>query len=472
MFSAPSLAALADGFGRDVLWRPAVQEPIATMTDTIVAPATAPGEAAVAVVRLSGRDARVIAQALAPGRRQARVMHRATVRDAEGARIDDALVVEMPGPRSYTGEDVVELHLHGSRFVVEQVVARACALGARVAEPGEFTLRAFTSGRMDLTQAEAVIDVLAATNARQLAQANAQLGGALSERIGALLTRLEEVVAEGRASFDFPEYDTGAGLSAAHVEVVAEVVAELRGLVERARPEAKKARTVVLFGAPNVGKSSLLNAWSGTERVLVDDAPGTTRDPIEVEMTEGLQRWSVWDTAGFRAEAVGLEARGIALALERARAADLAVWVLAPDAPVWPPEGIEAKVVGGKADQASVSRRTLLEAEAQKRGLAWLGWVSARTGEGVAELRSRLSRGVDNDVRAGDIVVVRERQVAELREAVQALELALSESRAGATVDVVVASLEAGAFALGRLLGRNVDGAVLDRVFADFCIGK
>jgi tRNA modification GTPase len=250
------------------------------------------------------------------------------------------------------------------------------------------------------------------------------------------------------------------------------VAHELHGLIELARPEAKKTRTFVLCGAPNVGKSSLLNAWSGTERVLVDDAPGTTRDPIEVEMTAGLQRWSVWDTAGFREDALGLEARGIALALERARAADLAVWVVSPEAPVWPPAGVDARVVGGKADQASVSRRSALELEAEKRGLVWLGWVSARSGEGVAELRARLGRGIDNDTRATDIVVVRERQVNELKEAVQALEQALSESRGGATVDVVVSLLESGAFALGRLLGRNVDAAVLDRVFADFCIGK
>ena len=449
-----------------------MQAPIATLNDTIVAPATAPGEAAVAIVRLSGGRALAIGQELAPGQRRSHVMHRAVVRDAGGAKLDDALLCEMHAPRSYTGEHVVELHLHGSRFVVERVVARACELGARMAEPGEFTLRAFLRGRMDLTQAEAVLEVLSAANAKQLEHAQAQLEGALSKRVTGMLATLESVIAEGRASFDFPEYDTGAGLAEEHLRAVGGVVGELYGLIEGARPEAKKARTVVLCGAPNVGKSSLLNAWSGSERVLVDDAPGTTRDPIEVEMTEGLQRWSVWDTAGFREEAVGLEARGIALALERARTADLAVWVIAADAPVWPPAGLAVRVVGGKADQASAARRTALEREADKRGFAWLGWVSTRTGEGLAELRSTLARGVDDAGRAGDIVLVRERQVHELKEAVQAIDQALREARAGATVDVVVGSLEAGAFALGRLLGRNVDTAVLDRVFADFCIGK
>lgn len=442
------------------------------MSDTIVAQATAPGEAAVAIVRLSGGKALEIAGGLAAGKRRSHVMHRAVVRDGDGGHLDDALVCEMHAPRSYTGEHVVELHLHGSRFLVERVIARACELGARMAEPGEFTLRAFMNGRMDLTQAEAVVDVLSAANARQLAHAQAQLEGVLSRRVGDMLERLEAVLAEGRASFDFPEYDTGAALAAEQLEVVSALVGELGGLIEAARPESKKARTVVLCGAPNVGKSSLLNAWSGVERVLVDDAPGTTRDPIEVEMTEGLQRWSVWDTAGFRDEAAGLEARGIALALDRARSADLAVWVLAADAPVWPPAGLDVRVVGGKADQTSVSRRTAVEAEALARGLTFMGWVSPVTGEGVAALRSRLSRGVDNDARAGDIVVVRERQASELRVACEALARALSDSAAGATLDVVVATLEEGAFALGRVLGRNVDGAVLDRVFADFCIGK
>lgn len=449
-----------------------MEAPIASLSDTIVACATAPGEAAVAIVRLSGDRATAIAQALAPGKRRSHVMHRALVIDADGARLDDALVCEMRGPRSYTGEDVVELHLHGARFLVERVIALACARGARPAEPGEFTLRAFMNGRMDLTQAEAVLDVLSAANATQLAHAQAQLDGGLSKRVAGMLESLEAVIAEGRATFDFPEYDTGAGLGEAHVATVVEVTRNLLGLIEAARPEAKSSRTVVLCGAPNVGKSSLLNAWSGTERVLVDDAPGTTRDPIEVEMTQGLSRWSVWDTAGFRDDAVGLEARGISLALERARAADLAVWVVAADAPVWPPAGLDVRVLGGKADQASVSRRTAIEAEAEARGLTWLGWVSPRTGEGVAELRTRLASGVDSDARAGDIVVVRERQVEELKAAALALGRAVSDDASGGTLDVVVASLEEGAFALGRVLGRNVDAAVLDRVFADFCIGK
>jgi tRNA modification GTPase len=386
--------------------------------------------------------------------------------------LDDALVVEMPGPRSYTGEDVVELHVHGSRYVVDSVVGRACELGARIAEPGEFTLRAFAHGRMDLTQAEAVVDLLGASNALQLEQAQAQLAGALSAEIGEILGALEGVIAAGRASFDFPEYDTGAALGEAEAAVVAGVVTRLQRLVERARPQIRRTRSVVLCGAPNVGKSSLLNAWSGAERVLVDDAPGTTRDPIEVEMTEGLQRWSAWDTAGFRAEAHGLEARGIALALERARAADLALWIVAPDAPVWPPEGLAVRVVGGKADVASPARRSAIEDEASRRGLSFLGWVSAKVGDGVVELRQRLSRGVDSDVRSGEIVVVRERQAAELGAALESLMSAWSEHMAGATVDMVVGLLEEGAFALGRVLGRNVDAAVLDRVFAEFCIGK
>ena len=444
------------------------------MTDTIVACATAPGEAAVAIVRISGAAALAVGRGLAPSARERRshVMHRAVVVDVAGARLDDALVCEMHAPRSYTGEDVVELHLHGSRYLVDRVAERACALGARLAEPGEFTLRAFVHGRMDLTQAEAVVDILGASNARQLEQAQAQLSGSLSGEVGALLTSLEGVIAAGRASFDFPEYDTGASLGADEVSVLRALVARLQGLVERARPELRRTRSVVLCGAPNVGKSSLLNAWSGEERVLVDDVPGTTRDPVEVEMTDGLQRWSAWDTAGFRASAVGLEARGISLALERARAADLALWIVSPDAPVWPPAELSVRVVGGKADLVSAARMSAIEDEAAARGLMWLGWVSTKTGAGVAELRARLSRGVDADARSGEIVIVRERQAGELRSALSCLALALREHDAGATVDMVVAGLEEGAFALGRVLGRNVDAAVLDRVFAEFCIGK
>jgi tRNA modification GTPase len=447
-----------------------VQSPQSSITDTIVACATAPGESAIAVVRLSGGRARAIVQSMAAGRRRSHVMHRARVVAPDGTLLDDALVCEMHAPRSYTGEDVVEVHLHGARYVVDRVVGLAVEQGARLAEPGEFTLRAFVNGRMDLTQAEAVVDVLGAANERQLTHANAQLAGALSTRVSTVLSGLEGVIAAGRASFDFPEYDTGAVLP--ELAAVEGMVAELSRLVEHARPESRRTRSVVLCGAPNVGKSSLLNAWSGVERVLVDDAPGTTRDPIEVEMTDGLQRWSVWDTAGFRSEAVGLEARGITLALERARRADLAVWIIDGDAPVWPPADLACVVVGGKADCVSEARRGPLERTAAERSLTFLGWVSARTGEGVEALRSRLSRGVDLDERPGELVIVRDRQVGELRSAMIALQRALDDGAAGVSVDMVVGSLEEAAFALGRVLGRNVDAAVLDRIFAEFCIGK
>ncbi len=450
-----------------------------SIADTIVARATPPGEGGIAVVRLSGPKARAIACVVAPRSSPVRShqMVRAAVRGAQDELIDDALVVEMHAPRSYTGEDVVELHLHGSRVVVAAVIEACLRVGARLARPGEYTLRAFLHGRIDLAQAEAVGDLIASTNDRQRVIAAGHLEGTLSKAVGDLLETLEGVLADCRAALDFPEYNTGTGFGEGHLRTLEDIRCNIQELIDNARLRARTGLQVVLCGAPNAGKSTLINAWAGGERVLVDVEPGTTRDPIEVEMTgfSNSVRWSVCDTAGVRDNATGVEARGIEMSRDRIRNADVALWLVASDSPTWPTPDLNVmgvEIVLSKIDLVDESIQVGLEQEAVRRGLRSVGSVSAKTGVGVDELRQRLVERVDAPVREDVAVVVRQRHLEALKRASAALARVRNAFDEGLTLDVMTLEVEQATYTLGEILGRNVDTEVLDKIFSQFCIGK
>ena len=444
------------------------------VADTIVACATAPGEGAVAIVRLSGPRALEVGRALAPAKRP-RESHRLSVVKVvgrDGTLIDEAMICEMHAPRSYTGEDSVELHLHGSRSVVQSAIDEAQAHGARMAAPGEFTMRAFLNGRMDLAQAEAVGDLIAASGDTQRTVAADHLRGGLSRKVAELQHQLEGVVANAQAALDFPEEPTGEGLDPIDRRTVASVKEAVSTLIKNARMDLRRGRQICLCGAPNVGKSSLLNRWVGDERVIVDDQPGTTRDPVEVEFIDGLVRWSVFDTAGIRDEATGVERRGIDMTLERARSADLAIWLINPEAPVWPPEDLRVSIVGAKADLADQDLRADIESESAQRDRPFLGWVSSKSSEGVDALRRGVAAQLHTPVEAGATVVVRQRHTEALVSAMEALGRFDEAAQGGLSLDVLAIELEDAVRALGWILGRDVDTALLDRIFSEFCIGK
>ncbi len=446
---------------------------VGSLEDTIVARATPAGEGAIAIVRLSGPLAREVATRVAPSckqRRSHRLCH-ARLRAADGSVIDEGLVVEMHAPRSYTGEDVVEFQVHGARIVVERLLSACREHGARLAEPGEFTLRAFLHGRLDLAQAEAVADLIAAESEAQSRVATAHLAGGLSRLVGELLAELEAVLADWQAVLDFPEQMQAEAPSPRHLERLAQVGGRIQVIIAGARLGLRRGRHLVLCGAPNVGKSSLVNLWLGERRVLVDDRPGTTRDPVEVQVTAGADKWSVWDTAGIRAGASGLELQGQELALERMRRADLVLWLVTAEAPSWPPEGLASGVVGAKADVASPAARAAVECEAKSHQLSFWGWVSAHSGEGVQALRERLAsrEALPQDASA---IVVRERHVAALQRALVELERVQAAHAQGAVLDLLASDLERAAKALGEIPGRDVDAEVLDQIFSQFCLGK
>jgi tRNA modification GTPase len=427
--------------------------------DAIFALATAAGRAAVAVVRLSGPGAGEAVTALAgklPPPRQASVRH---LRD-----IDQAVVLWFPAPASYTGEDCAELHLHGGPAVVERALTALAGLGLRPAEPGEFTRRAFENGKLDLAQAEAVADLVDAQTSAQADQALAQLGGALSQRHETWRAGLIEALARLEAAVDFPDEDLPEALSAEVGTRIAALADELEAaLADEGRGErVREGFRIALIGAPNAGKSSLLNALAGRDAAIVTATPGTTRDVVEVPMELAGYRILLADTAGLRDTTDEIEAEGVRRARAWAESAHLRLWVV--DSSVE-----ETGETTGllKADDIRVLNKIDLPRRSGPSGFP----VSLSTGAGLDVLRQALEGIVVTALSGHDFpAVTRLRHAQLLTEADQHLSRALSALSASpelAAEDVRLASR-----ALGRVTGRIDPEDVLDQVFSKFCIGK
>ncbi len=425
--------------------------------DTIFAPASGAGRAAIAVLRVSGPAVGSALRALCAGRtpppRRAALRR---LRDAAGGLLDHALVLWLPGPGSYTGEDSAELHLHGGRAVTEAVAAALVAAGARPAAPGEFTRRAFLNGRMDLVEAEAVADLVAAETEAQRRQALRQLEGALGDLYRGWSERLLRLMAQEEALIDFPDEDLPAEVAAA---AAAETVA-LRGeialhLADNRRGERLREGLVfAVIGPPNVGKSSLVNALAERDVAIVSATPGTTRDALETRVVLGGVPVTLVDTAGLREAADPIEAEGVRRARARAEAADLVIAVAEAGAPA-----------GGQPDTVRVVNKIDLG------GLVPAGvlGVSAATGAGLAELRDRLAaEAVRLTDAAGPPPLTRARHRAALIAAGEALDRALAAPLAELRAEDLRQALRA----LGRITGEVGVEDVLNRIFSQFCIGK
>jgi tRNA modification GTPase len=446
-----------------------------SLHDTIVAQSTPKGAGAIAIVRLSGPAAFNIVAALCqhvplPAKHTLRPRK---LYDAAATVLDEAMLAVMPGPNSYTGDDVAELHLHGSEACVRAVLGACREAGARDATGGEFTLRAFVNGRLDLAQAEAVGALVTARSEAQRTNALRLLAGALSERITPLLQRLEPIMAAWRASLDFPDEGTDAVPTVDQQAALGDILKRIKELADSARTDLHRSHQVALCGAPNTGKSTLLNTWAQEERAIVDAMPGTTRDPIAVPMADAAIDWVVWDTAGMRAEAVGVEARGVALAQSRGAAADRVVWLVRPEVPVWPPaDWRHVTLVASQADRTDAAGRAAFAARVASRGLSLWGWISAHTGEGIAALQEAVRTRDDDTAGADGLFVAKARHIELLATARDALGVCLDGMVAQMPLDLALGELELAARCLGAIVGHDVDAAVLDRVFKDFCIGK
>ena len=422
------------------------------MQDTIFALSSGRPPAAISVIRISGPAARAAGERLAQDLPKART---ASVRELRhpisGELLDEALVLRFDAPASSTGEDVVEFQCHGGRAVVDAVLGALTSLdGLRAAQPGEFTRRAFENGRIDLTEAEGLADLIEAETESQRKAALTLAEGGLKKQVAAWQERLLALSAEAERAIDYDEADERPDPRLARGSVA--LADELQTWLDRPRVERlKDGVRVVVAGSPNSGKSSLLNAIAGEERAIVTDIPGTTRDHIEVPLALAGVPILLTDTAGLRDSADRVEAIGVARSANLIEAADVLVWLGDEGAPEHP-------------------RRIDVHAKADLRGVARQGTVavSAVTGEGIAELLRRIEAFARNLLPADDAISLNRRQAKHLGEAMDAL------SQAGNTSDPVLLAedLRLARTAFDRLTGRAGVEEVLDALFARFCLGK
>jgi len=435
--------------------------------DTIAAIATSLGEGSVGIVRVSGPRSIEIAARLAGRsfqRARSHTVRHAWLHDERGQALDEALVTIFRAPRSYTAEDVVEFGVHGGAVPARRVLRATLECGARLAERGEFTKRAFLNGRLDLSQAEAVADVIRARTERGADLALSAIAGKLGARTTAVEGRLLELLTALEVNLDFNE-DVVPTDRARVGAVLERARADLEELCARA-PWGRRIRagaTAVLLGRPNVGKSSLFNALLEDDRALVADEPGTTRDYLEAWVDLGGMPVRLIDTAGLR-DAAGVEGAGVARSERWQRDADLRLLVLdATDGEPPPGAGRQAELVcWNKVDRIGASPKP--------EGLA----VSALTGEGVGALRraiaEKLLEGVGRE--PADEVVPTERHEDALRRATVALDHGLRAWRDGVTEEWLAGDVRDAASALGEVTGRTIADDVLDQIFSKFCIGK
>jgi len=447
------------------------------MTDTIFALATAPGRAAVAVLRLSGSGTGDALERLAGGRPAPRRASMRRLHGADGGLLDEALVIWMPGPGSYTGDDSAELHLHGGAAVVDSVAEALLGLGLRLAEPGEFTRRAFENGRLDLAQAEAVADLVDAETQGQRRQALAQLGGGLSRRYGAWREALLEALALLEAAVDFPDEDLPENLAARVRPGLLRMLDELdEALADAGRGErVREGFRIAIVGAPNAGKSSLLNRLLGRDAAIVAATAGTTRDVVEAPLVLAGFKTLLADTAGIRSATGEIEAEGVRRARAWADAAELRLWVVDGSAGdgVWG----EARdlirpgdvLVLNKTDRPQGPDGAAARALAAETPLS-VAETTASEGGGVDELLARVAGLVTAALSGREFPsATRERHRAQLADA--RVHLARALASAGAA-ELAAEDVRLAARALGRISGRIDPEDVLGRIFASFCIGK
>ncbi|MEI8306266.1 MAG: tRNA uridine-5-carboxymethylaminomethyl(34) synthesis GTPase MnmE [Chloroflexales bacterium] len=466
--------------------------------DTIAAIATPPGEGGVGMIRVSGREARAVAAAIfRPARpgplRPFRLRYGHVVDPASGAVVDEVLCAFMRAPRSFTCEDVVEISCHGGPLPVQTTLALALAAGARLAHPGEFTLRAFLNGRIDLTQAEAGLDVVRAQTSAGLALAQAQLGGWLAREVRAARAGLMECLAYITAVVDFPEdevpaQEIGPQLRAGLAAAEGLLAGADQGVIYR------QGARVALVGRPNVGKSSLLNALLRADRAIVTPIPGTTRDTLEETANLGGIPVVLIDTAGIHTSADPVEQLGVERARQALQGADLALLVLDATEPVGPGDLAIAAlarekptiVVWNKAEGGPPSPLAPLPERARGAGGGRAGWgdvplalatvaTSATTGAGIEDLAQAVARALLGGAppAAGEARLVSSpRHRDALQRAVDHLRAAVDSWGAGRPADLLAGDLTVALNALGEITGETVGDDLLDLIFSRFCIGK
>jgi tRNA modification GTPase len=448
--------------------------------DTIVAISTPPGRGGIGIVRLSGPSAQRIAEPLfrlrnplATGRARF-----GELLDADGNVLDEAVVTYFAAPNSYTSEDVVEIACHGSPVLLDFVVRACLGRGARLAQPGEFTQRAFLSGRLDLTQAEAVHDLIAAQTLHQARTAAAQLGGSVARVLGPTKQRLVHLIAELEAGIDFAEDDLDLMPQERISAEISAILRELQALAATYRygQVVREGFTLAIVGRPNAGKSSLFNQLLERERAIVTPEPGTTRDPVSERLALGGIPVELVDTAGLRDTPDGeAEAMGIAKSRERMADADFVLQVvdakgLAGGGGLGAEDEATRLLLAGRAHLVVLNKCDLV---ADRGGVEGAVWVSAKTGEGLEGLKGQILR-VFSGSNAGEetALVSTLRQFEAVSEAVVGLERARAGAGVGVPHEMLLLDLMGGLEGLDRLTGATSADDILQLIFSTFCIGK
>jgi len=456
--------------------------------DTIAAVATAVGESGIAVIRVSGPHAVASTAPYIRTRTDLReapthTVHYGHVVDpATGERIEETLVTVMRGPRSFTAEDVVEVSVHGGIVSVRRVLELLIREGSiRLAEPGEFTKRAFLNGRIDLTQAEAVMDLIRAKSDRAMSVALKQVEGSLSKRIAALRHQLIELLAHIEVNIDYPEHDVDEMTSAYIRERSGEVRSEIGQLLKTAN-EGKILRegiVTAIVGRPNVGKSSLLNALTQSNKAIVTDIPGTTRDVIEEYVTVGGIPLRLLDTAGIRETADLVERIGVERSRSALSEADLILLVLNRAEPLHEDEreliaqlaGRQVIVILNKTDLPAVLDEDELGSLLPGHGIVPMSVAQER---GIDLLEKAISdRFFEGKLETADMTYVSNtRHIALLKQASQSLSDAIEATNAGIPIDIVQIDVRTAWELLGEIVGETAGDTLIDQIFAQFCLGK
>jgi tRNA modification GTPase len=443
------------------------------MAETIVARGTPTGRSAIAVVRISGDDAAKLLAKICRGKKMPqenpRKMVCGEIFDEDGSTIDDVLVVFFPGPKSYTGQNMAEIHCHGGQTVSLAVIERLVQAGARPALPGEFTRRAFENGKIDLSKAEAIIRLIDAETKEQVKGASRAMQGELGKLASEIREKLVFVLSRIEASIDFPEEPETAAVVVGNL---ASIIGQIEDLAATVRRTGDRGSQVVFYGKPNVGKSSLINAIAGRSVSIVTDEPGTTRDAVSAQVTLGGLSVCLVDTAGHQ-EGVSIsqaDKEAARVAKEKIDSAAMLIWVTQTSRPEPPPDLTSATplVVVNKSDldmgAAEKEKSAQIEAEAGRL-------VSAKTGDGVAELIEVIHSRLTEKFGPADGLPISIRQKHLLDEIYKSVKLA-DQSICNQQLELAAEDIQTAIAGTNGLLGVNLEVDVLDKIFSNFCIGK
>lgn len=452
--------------------------------DTICAVSTPPGEGGIGIIRMSGKDAVPLAALVFRPRMKQRfsvqashTIHYGHIIDPKSRMVvDEVLLTVMRAPATYTREDVVEINCHGGMMPLRRILSLLIDSGARQAGPGEFTRRAFLNGRIDLAQAEAVMDVISARTDLSLRAANELLSGGLSRELGALRDRLVSLLASVEAGIDFPEEDIETASGRPLTGELAQLRADVAVLIASHRYGRilRDGYATAIVGRPNVGKSSLLNALLKQDRAIVTDIPGTTRDVLEEYLNIGGAPFRILDTAGIRHSHDLVEQEGVRRSLAAMERADIVLVVLDGSVPLAPEDRRVMDEANKKQAIIVVNKSDLPRKLENVDAAGALVNVSCRTGAGLAELKELLSIRVAQNAAPGleHAWAVNERHKTLLEQAQDALQKAGASASAGMSPEFIALDLRGALDSLGLIIGATHTEDILERIFSSFCIGK